>query len=639
MPSYQAPLDDMRFVLNEVLDVGQLAKFKAFESADTSTLNEFLALGAQVAQEILHPLNASGDAEGCVYDKNAKTVKTPRGFKEAYKQFCEAGFPAISCDPAYGGMGMPITLNTAIGEMLCSANMSFAMYPGLSHGAYNALAEYGTDELKQQYLPKLVTGEWTGTMCLTEPHCGTDLGLCKTKAVKQADSSYKITGTKIFISAGEHDLADNICHLVLARIDDPSTPEGIKGISLFIVPKINPDGSRNGAFCGRIEEKMGIHANSTCEMQFEAAAGHLVGEAHKGMRAMFVMMNEARLGVGLQGLGLSEVAYQNALIYALDRIQSAPIDAKKEAAGKSVAIINHPDVRRELLTIKANVESERALAYWISMQLDISHHHPDEAARAEAKKFVDLLTPVIKAICTDHAVDSTNGAMQVFGGHGYIREHGMEQFNRDARITRIYEGTNGIQALDLIGRKVMQQNLLPHYLKQVEADLKAAKRNGAPAEMIDATREAANMLRKATRRLQWRAATETVKNRVGLKGDLNGVLRDAAAMSTDYLKLTGLVAQGHMWVKMADVASQRLREPNVDNRDFYETKLQTAQFFFDKLMPQVHTLTRTMQSGAKPLMSIAAEKFAHTQSTVGEKSRIDNAPPAKSKRVAGFFGW
>jgi alkylation response protein AidB-like acyl-CoA dehydrogenase len=636
MPSYKAPLDDMRFILNEVLNVKQLSAIKDFESVDDETVGQFLSEVAKLAEDVLAPLNITGDAEGCTYNRDTKAVKTPAGFKEAYEQFCASGLTAFSCDPKYGGMGMPQVLNTALAEMFCSSNLAFGMYPGLSHGAYNALHEYGTDALKDTYLPKLVAGEWSGTMCLTEAHCGTDLGLLKTKAVKQADGAYTLTGTKIFISSGEHDLTSNICHLVLAKIDDPSTPEGIKGVSLFIVPKFVPDakgepGERNPVTCGRIEEKMGIHANSTCEMNFDGAKGWLVGEPNKGMKAMFVMMNEARLGVGLQGLGLSEVAYQNALIYALDRKQGRPIDEKQGAGNplNAVAIISHPDVRRELLSIKAAVEGERMLAYWVSMQLDISQKHPDEKTRARAKKTVDLLTPIIKAHFTDNAVDNTNSAIQVFGGHGYIKEHGMEQFNRDARITRLYEGTNGIQALDLIGRKVLFQKLLPDYLEILEADMKAARRNGVSSDLTGPVEEAASKLKWATRRLKFKGLVGKVK------GDTGPMMQEMAGISTDYLKLMSLVTMGHMWIKMADVAQQQLNA-GAEGRDFYETKLKTCRFYMEKIMPQAEALAKSMKNGAHSLMDIAAEKFGHTQTTIGEKSRP--APAVKPAR-GKFFSW
>lgn len=631
MPVYKAPLDDMRFVLNEVLHVSGMASMPGFSGVDDATTNQFLSEVAKMAEDVLFPLNESGDREGCVYHRDTRSVQTPKGFKEAYQQFCAAGLPAVSCDPAYGGLGMPVTINTALSEMFCSANMAFGMYPGLSHGAYNALHAYGTDAQKQEYLPKLVSGEWTGTMCLTEPQCGTDLGLIKTKAVAQDDGSYKITGTKIFISAGEHDLAENILHLVLAKIDSPDTPAGIKGISLFLVPKMI-GGERNPVFCGRIEEKMGIHANSTCEINFESATGWLVGEAHKGMRAMFVMMNEARLGVGLQGLGLSEVSYQNAVAYAQDRKQGQPIDQKagdSTAGDPAVAIINHPDVRRELLTMRAEVEAGRMLAYWAASLLDISVHSADKAEAKKAKALLDLLTPIVKAHLTDNAVSHANAAMQVYGGHGYIREHGIEQYARDARITRIYEGTNGIQALDLIGRKVLKDNLMPGYLATVATDIRLAKEEDVSADMLRSLARTAAVVKRITRRLRFRIIRETIKSKLGMNGDTGAVLRDAAAMAMDYQSLVSLLAFGHMWVKMATVASERLHT-GTEHKGFYETKLQTAAFYFKRVMPLVAALEQKLKDNADSLMAIPAGQFAHTQTTVGETS----LPPKTDERKA-----
>jgi hypothetical protein len=617
MPSYKAPLDDMRFVLNEVLGVSKLSRFKEFESLDDATINSFLTEVAKMAEDVLFPLNQSGDHEGCKHDRDAKTVTTPKGFKEAYQQFCAAGLPGFASDPKYGGLGMPIVMNTALSEMFCSANMSFGMYPGLSHGAYNALYEYGSDAQKNLYLPKIVSGEWTGTMCLTEPHCGTDLALIKTKAVAQGDGRYSISGTKIFISAGEHDMSQNIVHLVLARIDNPSTPPGIKGISLFLVPKFIPDdqgnpGERNKVYCGRIEEKMGIHANSTCEMNFEGATGWLIGEAHKGMRAMFVMMNEARLGVGLQGLGLSEVAYQNGLAYALDRKQGLKIDdmGEEAAARGAVPIISHADVRRELLTAKAQIEGARMLAYWASMQLDIAHHGTDESEKKRAKKLVDLLTPILKAHLTDNAVDHTNSAMQVFGGHGYIKEWGVEQYNRDARITRIYEGTNAIQALDLIGRKIMKEGLLPGYLALVKSDLSRARRAGVPSSWLRGVSRHAGQLGFLINKLRLRAALA----RFGV-GSMAAVMRDAAAMSTDVLKILSLVSLGHMWAKMAAVAAKKRRE-----HAFYDAKMKTAEFYFKKVMPMAETHVVNIAAGGDSVYALAPEDFLRGQGTIGEKT-------------------
>ncbi len=636
MPTYKAPLDDMRFVLNEVLQVEQLKEIRDFESVDAATINQFLEETARLAENVLFPLNITGDHEGCHHDRDAKTVTTPRGFKEAYKQFCDAGLPGFACDPKYGGLGMPVVVNTALSEMFCSANLAFGMYPGLSHGAYNALHTYGTDAQKDQFLPKLVSGEWSGTMCLTEPQCGTDLGLIKTKAVKQADGSYAITGTKIFISAGEHDLTSNILHLVLAKIDDPSTPAGVKGISLFIVPKFMPTadnqpGTRNPAFCGRIEEKMGIHANSTCEINLESASGWLIGEAHKGMRAMFVMMNEARLGVGLQGLGLSEVAYQNGLAYALDRKQGQPIDQKPsdENLGKSaVAIITHPDVRRELLTVKSQAEAGRMLAYWVSMQLDYYQKHADEKVRNKAKKIVDLLIPVMKAHFTDNAVDNTNSAMQVFGGHGYIKEHGVEQYNRDARITRLYEGTNGIQALDLIGRKVMKENLLGTYLDEMGKDMLDGLKSGVPPRLVwRLAHNAWFRVWKHTFKLRTRAAWAMLMGKFGAKDAIGKVMVDAGAMATDYLKLLSYVVMAHMWLKMEITARHRLAE-KPEGAAFYETKIKTARFYFDRILPMARAHSRAIGRGSRSMMSIAPENFAHGQTAIGEKTWVR---PVKEK--------
>ena len=641
MPSYKAPLDDMRFVLNEVLNVSQMKdSIREFAQVDDATVNQFLEETAKLAEHVLFPLNAAADRAGCVHDRDARTVTTPAGFKDAYTQMCNAGLPGFACDPAFGGLGMPVVLNTALSEMMSSANMAFAMYPGLSHGAYNALHTYGTDEQKETYLPKLVSGEWSGTMCLTEPQCGTDLGLVKTKAVKQPDGSFRITGTKIFISSGEHDLTSNIVHLVLAKIDDPSTPPGIKGISLFVVPKFLPDGhggvgARNPVSCGRLEEKMGIHGNSTCEMNFDSAAGWLIGEPHKGMRAMFVMMNEARLGVGLQGVALSEVAYQNAVAYALDRKQGRPIEEKlsdENLSKDAVPIITHPDVRRELLTCKAQAEAGRMLLYWVSMQLDISHKHPDEDTRKQAKKLVDILTPIMKAHFTDNAVDNTNSAMQIFGGHGYIREHGMEQFNRDARITRMYEGTNGIQALDLIGRKVMKENLLSAYMGALTNDLVEGLKAGVSLwTLLRMARSGWGRLWLATTCLRVKAAAGFMLAKMGMPKYLRRVMQDAGGMATDYLKLFSVVAMGHMWVKMATVAKLRLKE-NPEGRAFYETKVETARFYMDHILPQARALSCMIASGSRSLMSLTPDNFAHAQTSVGLKSWSKPERPVETSK-------
>src|SRR3954469_22108750 len=462
MPVYNPPLRDMQFVMHEVLKVAD--EYKAMPrhaDTDLDTINAILEEGGKFASEVTFPLNVEGDTVGCKLNKDSHEVTTPPGFKDAYAKYVEGGWPALSCDPEFGGQGLPLMLNQCIYEMLNSANQAWTMYPGLSHGAYEALHAHGTDEQKKLFLPKLVSGEWTGTMCLTEAHCGTELGLLRTKAEPQADGAYRITGNKIFISAGEHDFVSNIVHLVLARL--PDAPQGSKGISLFIVPKytVEKDGSlgpRNGVYCGGLEHKMGIHGNATAQIVLEGAVGTLVGEPNKGLQAMFVMMNAARIGVGTQSLGLTEVAYQNALAYAKDRIQMRSLSGVKAKDKPADPIIVHPDVRKMLLTARAYAEGGRALAMWTTRQLDKELASDDADERKECGDLVALVTPIVKAFLTDNAWISTSACLQVFGGHGYIREWGMEQFVRDARINMIYEGTNTIQSLDLLGRKVLSDN-------------------------------------------------------------------------------------------------------------------------------------------------------------------------------------
>ncbi len=455
MPAYKAPLRDMRYVLFELLGGDALTSLPGFEDFSRDTIDAVLEEAAKICEQVLQPLNRSGDEEGCAFENGV--VRTPKGFKEAYDTFREGGWTGIACDPAYGGQGLPAAVNTLVEEMICASNLSFGMYPGLSHGAYVSVHGYGADELKETYLPKLVDGTWSGTMCLTEPQCGTDLGLLRTRAAPNGDGSYKITGTKIFISAGEHDLTENIIHLVLARL--PDAPKGVKGISLFLAPKflVKPDGSlgpRNGVACGSIEHKMGIKASSTCVMNFDGAQGWLIGEPHKGMQAMFAMMNAERLAVGVQGLGLAEASYQGAAAYARERLQGRALSGPKYPDKPADPLLVHPDIRRMLLTQRAYIEGSRALAVWAAKSLDIAKRHPDPAERAKAEDFIAVVTPVVKALMTDLGFEATNLGVQVFGGHGYIRENGMEQFVRDCRIAQIYEGANGIQALDLVGRKM-----------------------------------------------------------------------------------------------------------------------------------------------------------------------------------------
>jgi alkylation response protein AidB-like acyl-CoA dehydrogenase len=591
MPSYTPPLRDMQFLMNEVLNIA--ADFKEipkYAEADTDTISAVLEEAGKFASTVAFPLNISGDEEGCKLDTKTHAVTTPKGFKEAYKQYVEAGWPALSCDPAFGGQGLPLVVNQCFYEMLNSANQAWTMYPGLTHGAYAALHAHGTDDQKQTYLHKMTSGEWTGTMCLTEPHCGTDLGLMRTKAEPQADGTYRITGNKIFISAGEHDMADNIIHLVLARL--PDAPPGIKGVSLFIVPKflVNKDGSlgeRNGIYCGGLEHKMGIHGNATAQIVIDGAIGTLVGQPNKGMQGMFVMMNAARLGVGNQSLGLTEVAYQNALAYAKDRIQMRSLSGTKAKDKPADPIIVHPDVRKMLLTAKAYAEGGRALAIYCAVLLDKAHNHPDEKVRKDSDEMLSLLTPIVKAFTTDNGHIATNACMQVFGGHGFIKEWGMEQFVRDNRINMIYEGTNTIQSLDLLGRKILgnQGATLKKFGKLVGKLVEEEGVNEKMAEFINPIAYLGDQMTKFT--------TE-----VGFKGFQNA--DEVGAAAVDYLRVAGHLVHGYFWARMAQVALREIAAGNTD--PFYKAKLQTARFYFAKLFPETATLMRTARAGSKVLM-------------------------------------
>jgi len=591
MPSYTPPLRDMQFVMHEVLNVTEsLKQIPRHADTDADTINAVLEEGGKFAANVIFPLNISGDAEGCKLDKTTHEVTAPKGFKEAYAQYVEGGWAALSCDPDYGGQGLPFVVNQCIYEMMNSANQAWTMYPGLSHGAYEALHAHGTDEQKKLYLPKLVSGEWTGTMCLTEPHCGTDLGMLRTKAEPQADGTYKLNGAKIFISAGEHDLAENIVHLVLARL--PDAPKGSKGISLFAVPKYNvkADGSlgtRNGIYCGGLEHKMGIHANSTCQMILDNAVGTLVGQPNKGLQAMFVMMNAARLGVGNQSLGLTEVAYQNALAYAKDRIQMRSLSGTKAKDKEADPIIVHPDVRKMLLTAKAYAEGGRALACYCAMLLDQHLYHPDEKVRKDSDEMLALLTPIIKAFLTDNGFEATVMCQQVFGGHGYIKEWGMEQFVRDARINMIYEGTNTVQSLDLLGRKILGNNgaTLKKFGKLVGALVEEEGVNEKMAEFINPLAYLGDQMTKFT--------TE-----IGFKGFQNA--DEVGAAAVDYLRVAGHLVFGYFFARMASVALKEIAAGNTD--PFYQAKLQTARFYFAKLFPETATLMRTARAGSKVLM-------------------------------------
>ena len=589
MPTYKAPLDDVRFLLNDVLHVEELSQLPGYEEATPDLLMSVLEEGGKLCEEVLQPINQSGDAEGCRIENGQ--VFTPKGFKEAYQEFVQGGWPAMTGSPAYGGQGLPHLTRFIFDEFLCSANLSFSMYPELGHGAALALEHWADDDVKRRFLPKMIDGTWGGTMCLTEAHAGTDLGMIRTRAVPGGDGAFKITGQKIFISAGEHDLTENICHLVLAKL--PDAPAGTRGISMFLVPKFVPDadgtpGAPNGVSCSSIEHKMGIKANATCVVNFDESTGWLVGEVNKGMRAMFTMMNGARLGVGMQGLGLAEVAYQNALAYAKDRVQGRALTGAKNPAGEADPIVVHPDVRRMLLTMKAYVEGERALAYWVGKLIDVEEKHPDAEKRAEAGDLVALMTPVIKAFLTDTGFEVANLGLQCYGGHGYIREWGMEQFVRDARIAQIYEGTNGVQAMDLIGRKVPEGNgrLMRRFLKLVQDDVKAAAGDAHLAEL-------AKPLGEALRALQ-----ETVM------GVMQAAVRnpdEAGAAAADFLRLMGLVATGWMWLRMARVAREKLAAGEGDAA-FYEAKGKTARFYVAKLLPQVSSLAASIKAGAAPVM-------------------------------------
>jgi hypothetical protein len=595
MPAYTPPLRDMQFVMHELLKVTDA--FKAMPrhaDVDVDTVNAVLEEGGKFASEVLFPLNVSGDTEGCSLDPASHAVTTPKGFKEAYASYVAGGWAALSCDTTFGGQGLPLVVNQMFYEMLNSANQAWTMYPGLTHGAYASLHAHGTDAQKQTYLAKMTSGEWTGTMCLTEPHCGTDLGLMRTKAEPQPDGSYRITGNKIFISAGEHDMAANIVHLVLARL--PDAPPGIKGVSLFVVPKylINADGSlgaRNGIYCGGLEHKMGIRASATCQMVLDGAVGAMVGQPNKGMHGMFVMMNAARLGVGNQSLGLTEVAYQNALAYAKDRIQMRSLSGTKAKDKPADPIIVHPDVRKMLLIARAYAEGGRALMAYCSMLLEQELNHPEDKVRKDAGEMLALLTPIVKAFITDNGWTATSTCLQVFGGHGYIKEWGMEQFVRDSRINMIYEGTNTIQSLDLLGRKILGNNgaTLKKFGKLVAQLVEEEGVNEKMSEFITPIAVLGEQMTKFT--------TE-----IGFKGFQNP--DEVGAAAVDYLRVAGHMVFGYFWARMAQVALREIAAGNPD--PFYLAKVQTARFYFAKLFPETATLMRTARSGAAALMDTDA---------------------------------
>ncbi len=597
MPQYTPPVRDTRFVLEQVVGLDRYSNLPGFDTASPDVVDAVLEEGGKFVAEVLFPLNLSGDQQGCTRHEDG-SVTTPDGFKEAYKQYVESGWATLGNHPEYGGQGMPHVVSTAFQEYMISSNMAFAMYPGLTHGAIAALVAKGSDAQKAMYVPKMVSGEWGGTMNLTEPQCGTDLGLIRTKAEPQADGSYAITGTKIFISSGEHDLTENIIHLVLAKT--PGAPDSSKGISLFVVPKmlVNEDGSlgaRNGVTCGSIEHKMGIHANSTCVMNYDSATGWLVGEEMKGLAAMFIMMNAARLGVGLQGLGVAEVAYQNAVQYAQDRRQGRALTGPKEPQEKADTLFVHPDVRRMLMEGKALTEGLRALILWTALQGDLEHNAADEAERQLAGDMISLLTPVIKGYGTDMGYAIATNAQQVYGGHGYIAEWGMEQYVRDARIAMIYEGTNGVQAMDLVGRKLAQNGGrgIQTFFKLVADDVAAAKGDPVTASFAEALEKANGQLQAAT---MWFMAN-------GMKNPEN-----VGAGAVSYMHLMGIVAVGAMWLRMA-VAAAKLKAAGEGEAAFLDAKLITARFYAERILPDAGALRRKIEGGAESLMALPPEMF------------------------------
>ncbi len=586
MPIYKAPLEDIRFILNDVVDTTALPEM---QSARSSAV---LDRAAEFCEKTLFQLNASGDVEGCRFE-NGK-IFTPSGFPAAYEEFRQGGWSGMSCPKECGGQGLPLLLEFVVAELISSANMSFSLYPMLSHAAYKTIEKHASDVLKQTYLPKLVDGSWTGTMCMTEPQAGSDLGLIEATAEPQPDGSCKISGEKIFITAGDHDLCDNIIHLVLARL--PGALPGVRGISLFLVPKIFPEtGKRNSVICDRLDDTMGIRASAVCSLKFDGATGWLMGEPGRGVRAMFTMVNETRMMVGLQGLGIAEVAYQNAAAYAKQRLQMRSITGTKKPGSPADPIIVHPDIRQKLLTMKSLVEGTRALALWVGRDFDISIRGTDPKKKAFAADFVALMIPIIKAFGTDMGFDAANAALQIFGGHGYIRDNGIEQLVRDVRIAQIYEGTNGIQALDLVMRKMTEDygRLLRTFFHPVTRFLAEEKDNKALAEFRAVFLSAFNKLQMASLYINTRMPSNT---------------DEAGTGAADYLRIFAYVAIGFMWLKMSKAAAAKLAQGG-PGTDFYEAKLKTADFYFSRILPQVHGHYRALITGAKPIMDFPAEAF------------------------------
>ena len=594
MATYTAPLRDLRFVYEELFDAGEITALKDYRDATPDLVHAIVEEGAKLCQNELFPLNRSGDEEGCHFDNG--NVRTPEGFRAAYAAYLEGGWGGLSCAPEFGGQGMPHSVNIALEEMLCSANLSFSTYPGLTRGVYRTLRAFGNEAIKQLYLPQLVSGKWSGTMCLTESHCGTDLGLLRTRAEPTKEDTYRITGTKIFITAGEHDLTENIVHLVLARL--PDSPAGIKGISLFLVPKFVPDdqnepGDRNSVTCASIEHKMGIKASATCVMNFEEATGWLVGQPHRGMQAMFTMMNDARLGVGMQGLGIAEIAYQAAGAYAKERLQGRSITGTKQPDKPADPLIVHPDIRRILLTMRSFTEGARALTCWLARNLDFRDKAETNEGRQAADDFVQLMTPIVKAFLTDYGFEVTNMGLQIHGGHGYIRETGVEQYVRDARITQIYEGANGIQALDLVGRKLPAHTgrYLRSFFHPVQSWIEEQSVNTELQPFVLPVAKAFGRLQLATGHIA----------QAGLSNPDEG-----GAAASEYLRLFGLVALGYLWARMAQIS---IEKQGGDDNAFYAAKIITARFFMERVLPQTGALFAAIMSGSNTIMEFPDDTF------------------------------
>jgi acyl-CoA dehydrogenase len=597
MPVYKAPVEDTLFVLNDVLRLDRFNNLPGFGDATPDMIEAIAGEAAKLSEEVLFPLNRVGDQQGCVRHEDG-SVTPPQGFKQGYDAYCEGGWSGLSVPEEFGGQGLPYTLHSAVGEYMSSANMALMMYPGLTNGAVAAILVHGSDAQKATYVPKMVAGTWSGTMNLTEPHCGTDLGLLRTRAVPQPDGSYRITGQKIFISAGEHDMTENIIHLVLARIE--GAPEGTKGISLFIVPKflVNDDGSvgaRNGVSCGAIEHKMGIHGNATCVLNHDDAVGYLIGQENRGLAAMFVMMNEARLGVGLQGLAISEAAYQSAAAYARDRIQGRSLTGPKAPDKKADPIIVHPDVRRTLMQIRSINEAGRAFLLYTALQSDIAHRSPDAAARQNAEDILSIMTPILKGVMTDRGFDNAVMAQQMFGGHGYIEEHGMSQYVRDARIAMLYEGANGVQAMDLVGRKLAANGgrAVMAVFKEIGDFCEENRNDERLAPFTKAIKKGLNDAQSST---MWFMSNAMAKP------------DNAGAGATDYMHLFGLVVLGFMWGKSAKAALERLDAGDI-RTDFLNNKLITARFYMDRMMPETALRKARIEAGADSVMALDAAAF------------------------------